>query len=163
MQFNKEILYDYIKKENINNHGYNYIYVLYKNYNNLNKLTNDKVHLMKKQINEIEKKIYTVRGKEISDYNRLKLEIALIKRKYLSDNQEDAIKQEIIGLENSINVIDKNDYKKIFYFKKQISILQAKLKIKPSFLYAAYCVFEDLYTNIFIKHICDNNKSGLQK
>ena len=162
MEFDKKLLFDYIKncdKEYL----VNCVYYLYKNYDNLNKLTNNHVHYMAKKINEVEKTIYTINGKIFSDQKKLQLEINLINKKHFNDIKEINILQELEQIQSEINKLDYYDENKIFELKKRISILQGQLKIKPSFLYAAYCSFEDLYKNIYLKHINDNYYDNLKK
>lgn len=160
INFEKNILTDYIRENEGNKLEINAAYNLYKKYNLINKITENRAHEIVNFLDKLEDKIYTINGRKLPNITRLHLELSLIKNKcetvkYL----DESILIQMQLIENLINDLGTNNYEKTFEIKKQICILQAKLGIEPSFIYASYCAFEDVYKNILIERATKDIKN----
>lgn len=158
--FDKNILIEYIKENKDDKFNIYCVNVLYKNYNLINRLTNNDPISKLKMLNELEDYIYTINGKKIDDIKRILLELSIIKKSLKNKEINKDIIFQIDLLKNSVNELNYYTPEKVFDVKKQVSILQAKLGIKPSFLFASYCAFEDIYKSLLIKR--ETNEIGIK-
>ncbi len=134
---------------------------LYKIYNLLNKNYNlkeqrvnslDPIELSaKRKINEQEDRIYTINDKQLTQKERITLELKNILR-YINKNGErisSSTKKRVLDELNELNTISKRNENNmtnqdmINYFKKRISILQAYLGMNIKFFNAALEVFDE--------------------
>lgn len=157
MTFDKEKFFKEMKDGKISKKSVVELYRLYKVYN-LIKLVLEKNG--KESIEKLEDEIYTIDNKVLNDKERIVLELSNITDK-LNNVSDNILKNEInITLDKlklELEELDLSDKTVLFYFKKNISLLQAKLGVENTFLLATYESFLESYRNMCIKNL--SNKS----
>ena len=151
MEIKKEVILDYVSENKEKN---NYIIMLYKNFDTINSVFSEKKGPKYKILKAYEDEVYKINNKTMSERNRVLLELNQKKIK-IARNPEKYMHliDSLNEIEHIIDEIDFYDVESNIVLKKKISILQAKVDISPSFFYASYLAFEELYRNIYINHI----------
>ena len=72
-------------------------------------------------------------------------------------NHKEEINEMINKLKIELEELNLSDKTVLFYFKKNLSLLQIKLGIQNTFLLAAFELFLESYRNMCIKHIANKN------
>lgn len=155
MKIQDEVIIDFL---NDNNENMKYIIPLYKNYKMINKMFMENNKSRYKILKTLEDEIYKIDSKPMTERSRIKLELNQLKEK-IGDGDSD-LNDYIIQLESELEKIEFSNLEEVTDLKKQISILQSKVDIQPSFFYASYLAFEDLYRNLYINYIKKQDSSN---
>lgn len=151
MNIDKTFLKEYLLKSKENA----YLLELYKIYEICNKVTNKNILKNKKSIDRLEDKIYTVNGKELSNKERVVLELKKIIKEF-SKCQKDIVKNDVAAELNALIIyMDNNQQESNKYYeviKQKIAVIEAKLYIPISFLYAGAVAFLDKYESEYINN-----------
>lgn len=154
MNFDKEHFLEYIKNEKKLNSSVVDLYRLYKTYNVV-KYVLEKNKEGKQIISKLEDSIYTVDNVILEDKERIKIELSNISD-ILDGLDDEELKQKTYSDFNKLKAefeeLDLSDSSILFYIKKKISILQAIIGVKNTFLLASYDAFLEIYRNINIKN-----------
>lgn len=162
MTFNKEKFLQEIKDGAFSKNSIVELYRLYKIYNLIN------IVLQKTgraSVEKLEDAIYTVDNKVLSDKDRIVLELSNITDQLnnINDgNLRNEVDLKLNTLKNELEELDLSDKTVLLYFKKNISLLQAKLGIENTFLLAAFEAFLELYRNLSIKQLQNKNYKLIQ-
>ena len=155
MEFDKDTFLNSIKHYDSQKSKLRYVQKLYSNYILIQKILRGSGGDI--QLNDLlgkyEDKIYTIDGNLLNDKERIKYELKNIDN--IGIKQGNKYAKEIKDLIQKFDNI-KDDEDLIFYIKKQISMIQAKLGIRITFYYAAYVAFLDIYKNLYMNEIEQN-------
>lgn len=158
MGFDKEHFLEYIKNEKKLNSSVVDLYRLYKTYNSV-KYVLEKNKEGKQIINRLEDDIYTIDSVILDDKERIKIELSNISD-ILDDLEDEELRKKVYfefnKLKTEFEELDLSDSSILFYIKKKISLLQAIIGIRNTFLLASYDAFLEIYRNINVKN--DNYK-----
>ncbi len=151
--FKEKNFFTYLSSKNISANEITYLKKLYKEYKLFDSYTCHNIN--KQQLDFLEDKIYTIKGKLLNDFERIKTEILKIHKVFItSDNlaKQASSKyiKEILSLLNKEDVI--NQPETLFYIKKLITIIQTILDMNITFYYASYCVFMERYRNLELNY-----------
>lgn len=157
MKFDKNIFLNYMKNSISENKDVSYMYRLYRTYSAIDTIIDSDVKKNEDKLKKYEDSVYTVNGEIIDDNKRINLALDSLFSTINKDTKNEEYLKEFLNLKNSINNLDLKEIENIMYAKKQISILQSKLNLKNTFFLATHEAFLDLYRNIYIKTVNDDN------
>ena len=157
MTFDKKIFLQQIKDGAFSKNSLSELYRLYKIYNLINIVLEKNGRA---SVEKLEDAIYTVDNKVLSDKDRIVLELSNLSDQLININ-DNRLRQDIDlklnTLNNELDELDLSDKAVLLYFKKNISLLQAKLGMENTFLLAAFESFLELYRNLSIKQLQNKN------
>ena len=134
MKIDKAFLKEHLRKSKDNE----YILNLYRIYELCSKATGEDVLEHKKLLNSLEDKIYTVKGKTMSQESRIIYETKKILNKPITDKK---LLEERNRLLTSLVDLDLNDEKSVNSIKNKIVVLEAKINLPINFFYNACSSF----------------------
>lgn len=158
MNFDENIFLDYMKNSIEENMDVSHLYRLYKTYSAIDIIIDSDIIKNENKLKKYEDSIYTIDGEVIDDRKRINLALDSIFSNINKDEIKEKTLNEYFNLKRILNDLDLNKKENVMYMKKQISIMQAKLNIRNTFLIAAYEAFLEEYRNIYIKTINKENK-----
>ena len=159
MEFDKNIFLTYMKNSIDKNVDVSYLYRLHRTYSVIDSDIIKNEYKLKKY----EDLVYTVDGEIIDDKKRIYLALDTILSNINKNEATQDFINDYLDLNKKISELDLDKKENIMYIKKQISILQSKLNMKNTFFLAAHEAFLDLYRNIYIKTINDENRNEFRR
>lgn len=164
MEFDKSFFIEYLKSIKDDKDKLSYIYRLYKTFNLINKNTKGKIELNKRKIAKYEDDVYNINGVVLGQKERILFELNRIIEKLKLDNSSrfETLSINVQRLKRAIQIEGLSDEKILLSLKKEISIIQAKLDLPITFLYASSLAFMEIYRNAYINSLDNNGYDGIK-
>lgn len=162
MEFDNAFFIKYLRNIKSNKDEFSYIYRLYKSFNLMRQNLTGNLQVIKRKLDKYEDDIYLINGSVLDQKERLLVELDRIIRK-LKDNDisnVDELYKNVQKLKRILSIKGLTDAKILLSLKKEVSLIQAKLDLPNTFLYATYLVFMEIYNNAYINSL---TKSGYTK
>ena len=143
-----------------------YLLNLYKIYETCNRVTGGKIVKHRKTLDGLEDKIYTIKGKTLSQKERITFElnkvlekiskIEILKSKYDLD-------RELIDVIDLFKKCSEDRLTPKLYdaLKEKITVLEARMNIPINFLYCGSIAFLNIYESAYINNMTLNNEEEL--
>ena len=147
----------YLKELIVGSKDNSYLLNLYKIYELCNKVTGGNISKERKILDNLEDKIYTIRGTVLTQKERIILELNKVLSK-LSSFEDNHYKDNACSdLSEIISIIEKCESSNVSQktydlLKEKIVIIEAKLNIQISFLYSGSIAFLNIYESAFINN-----------
>ena len=145
-----------------------YLYDLYKIYDLCSQATNNNIFKGRKILDAFEDKIYTIKGKTLSQKERILLELNKIIESISKNHSSDlnsVVEGELLDL---ITLIDKSSLdsaqqRKYDSIKEKIVVIEARLHLPISFLYSGAITFLNKYESAYINNRFSKYYSSINK